>query len=138
MVEREPAAHGPTARMTGVSEHTDYELITLMWQSAPGLELRDRRGRWRALGALRDSLVVICGDMLERLSGGYFEATKHRVALNAKATPRRSLVFFQGAFCLISHSQLNSYPHIGTTPSFPHVPPRCLFLYLSFFTYILS
>ena len=104
MVEREPAAHGPAARMTGVSEHTDYELITLMWQSSPGLELRDRHGRWRAVGGVRDSLVVICGDMLERLSGGYFEATKHRVALNAKATPRRSLVFFQGAFCLISHS----------------------------------
>eukprot|EP00966_Prymnesium_polylepis_P082915 1920406-Prymnesium_polylepis.1 len=55
-------------RRWGVSEHTDYELISVLHQDRGGLELRDRRGDWRLLPHSHDVLTVIIGDMVERLS----------------------------------------------------------------------
>ena len=83
----------------GVSEHTDFELFSLVHQARPGLQLRDRNGVWHTAAAAghgeEAALVVLVGDMLERLSAGYFAATAHRVlATAAGAAPRRSLVYF--------------------------------------------
>lgn len=81
----------------GVSEHTDYELFSVLHQQASGLQVRDRRGRWVCLPHSPDVLTVIMGDMAERLSAGYFAATPHRVAPTRQGAgmARRSLVFFQ-------------------------------------------
>lgn len=83
----------------GVSEHTDFELFSLIHQASPGLQLRDRGGAWHTVAAAGygedAALVVLVGDMLERLSAGYFTATAHRVlATAAGAVSRRSLVYF--------------------------------------------
>jgi isopenicillin N synthase-like dioxygenase len=43
----------------------------LCYAQQPGLELRSRSGEWLSLPPAVDRIVVIVGDMLERLSSGY-------------------------------------------------------------------
>ena len=60
--------------------HEDINLITLLVSaSAAGLELLDRSGRWRAVDAPPDSVIVDVGDMLSRITNGALPATTHRV-----------------------------------------------------------
>lgn len=76
----------------GIAAHTDFECISLLWQNAPGLELRDRDGRWLDAPARPDRLVIMIDDMLETWTNGRLPATGHRV----RRTPgeRYSLVLF--------------------------------------------
>jgi isopenicillin N synthase-like dioxygenase len=76
----------------GIAAHTDFECFTLMYQTAPGLELTDARGRWFRVPGEPDRFTVILGDMLERWTNGSLQATGHRVAL----TPwqRYSVILF--------------------------------------------
>lgn len=84
------------AAVCGVSEHTDFELISVLQQDAAGLQLQARDGTWHTVEATRGKLLLIVGDMLDRLSSGYYRAVPHRVAATAAgaAVPRRSLVYF--------------------------------------------
>ena len=88
------------ARAEGIAEHTDFECFTLLHQDAPGLLLRDVAGAWREAGVFssalgpRSTFTVIVGDAFERVSGGFFRATPHRVALTRHE--RFALVRFNG------------------------------------------
>lgn len=66
-------------RNVGISAHTDFECITLIYQSAPGLELTNVTGHWLDAPSHNGRIVVLLGDMLERFTNGYFRATGHRV-----------------------------------------------------------
>ncbi|MDX1481292.1 MAG: 2OG-Fe(II) oxygenase family protein [Woeseiaceae bacterium] len=68
-----------SAASVGISAHTDFECITLIAQTAPGLELLDADDRWRDADFGPDRLVVLLGDMLERWTNGLVRATGHRV-----------------------------------------------------------
>ena len=62
-----------------VGEHTDYGLLTLLAQDGNnGLEVRTDEG-WVAVPADPDVVVVNLGDMLERMTGGAYRSTAHRV-----------------------------------------------------------
>ncbi len=77
----------------GVGEHSDYGLLTLLaTDGTPGLEVHTRQG-W--IDAPADADLVICnlGDMLDRLTGGRYRSTPHRVR-NHAGTDRYSLPFF--------------------------------------------
>ncbi|MBT8077331.1 MAG: hypothetical protein KJO31_02090 [Gammaproteobacteria bacterium] len=63
----------------GIAAHTDFECVTLISQTAPGLELLDVAGNWYDAPADDGTLVVILGDMLERWTNGFYKATGHRV-----------------------------------------------------------
>ncbi len=77
----------------GVGEHTDYGLLTLLAQDdVGGLEVKARSG-WVAAPPIPGALVCNLGDMLERLTGGRFVSTPHRV-VNRAARERLSFPFF--------------------------------------------
>ena len=77
----------------GVAEHTDYGLLTLLGQDGtPGLEVRTTDG-WASVDARPDRFVANIGDMLERLTGGRYRSTPHRVR-NTSGIDRLSFPFF--------------------------------------------
>lgn len=88
-----PTTDGPAHGPWGVAEHTDYGLLTLLGQDGtPGLEVRTAEG-WTPVDARPDRFVANIGDMLERLTGGRYRSTPHRVR-NATTVDRQSFPFF--------------------------------------------
>ena len=76
-----------------MAEHTDYGLLTLLAQDGrAGLEVHGPDG-WIPVPADPEVIVVNLGDMLERLTGGRYRSTPHRVH-NTGADDRLSFPTF--------------------------------------------
>ncbi len=85
----------PTGDTTtwGVAEHTDYGLLTMLaTDGTPGLEVNSH-GEWIAAPADADLVICNLGDMLDRLTGGRYRSTPHRVR-NHAGSDRYSLPYF--------------------------------------------
>lgn len=80
-------------RNVGIAAHTDFECFTIMYQTAPGLELTDVNGQWCKAPSDLGGFTIILGDMLERLSNGWLKATGHRV-VNTPWTRYSMILFF--------------------------------------------
>lgn len=74
-----PPDPNPNPVQWGVGEHTDYGLLTLLRQdTVGGLEVKSK-GRWLKAPPVKNSFVCNIGDMLEKMTGGYYLSTPHRV-----------------------------------------------------------
>ncbi len=93
---RYPPHDAPTAIGAGewgVAEHTDYGLLTLLLQDdSGGLQVKGRDG-WVEVPPVPNSFVCNIGDMLERMTGGRYRSTPHRVR-NTSGRERLSFPFF--------------------------------------------
>lgn len=77
----------------GVAEHTDYGLLTILAQDHQGgLQVRGPEG-WVDVEPEPGVLVCNLGDMLDRMTGGRYRSTPHRVRPSAHAS-RMSFPFF--------------------------------------------
>ncbi len=77
----------------GVGEHTDYGVLTILKQDdAGGLEVKSGSD-WIAAPPVPDSFVCNIGDMLDRLTRGFYRSTPHRVR-NTSGRSRLSFPFF--------------------------------------------
>ncbi len=83
----------PQSQGWGVGEHTDYGLLTLLAQDdSGGLQIAAPEG-WIDAPPIPGTLVCNIGDMLDRLTGGWYRSTPHRVR-NLSDHGRLSFPFF--------------------------------------------
>ena len=93
-----PVPQGVDA-LHGVGEHTDYGLLTLLRQDdVGGLQVRTATG-WIEAPPLPRSFVCNIGDMLDRMTGGYYKSTPHRVRINSSGRDRLSFPLFFDPDC---------------------------------------
>ena len=93
-----PVPTGTEARW-GVGEHSDYGLLTILLQDdVGGLQVKTPGG-WVDAPPVRGSFVCNIGDMLDRMTGGLYRSTPHRVAINRSGRDRVSFpLFFDPGF----------------------------------------
>lgn len=81
------------ANLWGVGEHTDYGVLTILKQdSVGGLQIKSQ-GKWLEAPYIPNTFVCNIGDMLERMTRGYYRSTPHRVK-NRTTKSRLSFPFF--------------------------------------------
>lgn len=76
-----------------VGEHTDYGLLTILKQDANGGLQVKSRDEWIDAPPLPGTFVCNIGDMLDKLTGGHYRSTPHRVR-NVADQGRLSFPFF--------------------------------------------
>lgn len=77
----------------GVGEHTDYGVLTILKQDdSRGLEVKGR-SRWMEALPIAGTFVCNLGEMLDRMTGGWYRSTPHRVR-NPTDRDRLSCPFF--------------------------------------------
>lgn len=94
-------------RNVGIAAHTDFECITLLYQTSAGLELLNTESDWLDAPVREGRIVVLLGDMLERWTNGAFKASGHRV----RNTPEQR-------FSIVQFFAVNEDVEVAPLPQF--------------------
>ncbi|MEM1112503.1 MAG: 2OG-Fe(II) oxygenase family protein [Pseudomonadota bacterium] len=79
----------------GAGAHTDYGMVTLLFQDAVGgLEVRDANGNWQAVDPMPDAVVINAGDLLQCWTNEHYRSSLHRVQPRGGVGDRYSIAFF--------------------------------------------
>ncbi len=77
----------------GVSPHTDFGCLSLLYQRSPGLRVQTPQGEWHRADPISDTFVVNIGDLLSRWTNDRFVSVPHCV-VNENNDARYSVVVF--------------------------------------------
>jgi len=82
----------------GVGEHTDYGLLTMLLQDEHGgLQVKTPAG-WIEAPPMPGSFICNIGDMLDRMTGGLYRSTPHRVRASTQHDRLSFPLFFDPGF----------------------------------------
>ncbi|KAI9835018.1 MAG: hypothetical protein M1837_003973 [Sclerophora amabilis] len=99
-----PAMPTDRRQLLCCTPHTDSGILTLLHQDATGgLEVLNASGEWVPAPYVPGSIVVNIGDLMAKVSGDRFVATRHRVRSSAIGKSRYSVPFFfePGLECVV-------------------------------------
>jgi isopenicillin N synthase-like dioxygenase len=74
-----PAASSNDKETVVNVEHTDISMLSLLFATRSGLQVKDNNGNWHSVGGDPAKLVVNAGDMLKWATQGHIRSTIHRV-----------------------------------------------------------
>jgi isopenicillin N synthase-like dioxygenase len=84
--------------LTGMGEHTDYGIVTVLWaDQVAGLQVLGRDGGWHDVLPADGALLVNLGDLMARWTNDRWMSTLHRVKppiVDGTVRRRRSAAFF--------------------------------------------
>ncbi|MEO6626877.1 MAG: 2-oxoglutarate and iron-dependent oxygenase domain-containing protein [Burkholderiaceae bacterium] len=91
-----PSRHVPEGSLAqwGVGQHTDYGLLTMLWQDDVGGLQVQTDDDWIEAPPVVGTFVCNVGDMLDRMTGGRYRSVPHRVRINASGRDRLSVPLF--------------------------------------------
>ncbi|MEM9938048.1 MAG: 2-oxoglutarate and iron-dependent oxygenase domain-containing protein [Pseudomonadota bacterium] len=93
-----PQENPPPAGTVRAGAHEDINVITLLLGAEEsGLQVLHKSGEWLSVNPPLGAIVINCGDMLQRLTGGILPSTTHRVVNpvpERSKFPRYSTPFF--------------------------------------------
>jgi isopenicillin N synthase-like dioxygenase len=92
----------------GIGAHTDYECLTILHATAPGLQVMNGAGEWVAAPPIPGAFVINIGDLLEIFSNGRFVSTSHRVL--PVSVERYSFPLF---FCVDYQTRVEPLPELS-------------------------
>lgn len=85
----------------GVGAHSDFGGVTLLLQQPDreGLEVwHDETEQWLPVPSIENVLVINCGDMIQKWSGGVYRSAKHRVINKSDSERLSCATFWHGDF----------------------------------------
>ncbi|MGW4795814.1 2OG-Fe(II) oxygenase family protein [Nonomuraea sp. NPDC004297] len=84
-----------SARTTGLYAHEDCELITLLFETSPGVSILDAESEcWISAKRELGTVLVLVGEAGEMVCSGRARAARHRVMIEAHQPPRHSVAWF--------------------------------------------
>ncbi|WP_436533459.1 isopenicillin N synthase family dioxygenase [Actinoplanes sp. HUAS TT8] len=94
----EPGAIELGADLTGMGEHTDYGIVTVLWaDQVAGLQVLGTDNVWHDVQPADGALLINLGDVSARLTNDVWMSTLHRVkppVIDGTIERRRSAAFF--------------------------------------------
>ena len=94
----EPGVLALDGDLTGMGEHTDYGIVTVLWaDQVAGLQVLGRDRRWHDVLPADGALLVNLGDLMARWTNERWMSTLHRVKppiVDGTIQRRRSAAFF--------------------------------------------
>jgi isopenicillin N synthase-like dioxygenase len=95
-----PAATARADRgQLGVGPHTDYGLLTLLWQDeVGGLQVQTPEGEWIDAPPAPGSLLVNTGDLLARWTNDRLRSNRHRVVSSGQSDRYSMAVFIDPSY----------------------------------------